>query len=78
MLMRYLSQHRGSFGQDGDARARVEVVGIHGAFDDALVLAIGARLLQQPVNQRGFPWSTCAMMAILRMFIMVLKRARAL
>ncbi len=46
--------HRSRLGQDGDAALALEVVGIHGAFDHALVLAIGAGLLQQPVDQRGF------------------------
>ena len=44
---------RGRLGQDGDAALALEVVGIHGAFDLALVLAVDARLLQQPVDQRG-------------------------
>jgi hypothetical protein len=46
-------QHRGRLGQDGDTALALEVVGIHGALDHALVLAVGARLLQQPVDQRG-------------------------
>ncbi len=46
--------HRGGLGQDGDAALALEVVGIHGALDHALVLAVGAGLLQQPVDQRGF------------------------
>ena len=45
--------HRGGLGQDGDAALALEIVGIHGALDHALVLAIGAGLLQQPVDQRG-------------------------
>ena len=45
--------HRGGLGQNGDAALALEIVGIHGAFDDALVLAVGAGLLQQPVDQRG-------------------------
>ena len=46
--------HRGGLGQDGDAALALEVVGIHGALDHALVLAISAGLLQQPVDQGGF------------------------
>ncbi len=49
-----LPDHRGRLGQNGDAALALEVVGIHGAFDHALVLAVRARLLQQPVDQGGF------------------------
>ena len=49
-----LPDHRGRLGQDSDAAFALEVVGIHGALDHALVLAVGAGLLQQPVDQRGF------------------------
>ena len=45
--------HRSGLGQDGDAALALEVVGIHRAFDLALVLAIDAGLLQQPIDQRG-------------------------
>ena len=44
---------RGRLGQDGDAALLFEIVGIHGALGDALVVAEGAGLLQQPVDQRG-------------------------
>ena len=39
--------------QDGDAALALEVVGIQRALGDALVVAKRARLLQQPVDQRG-------------------------
>ncbi len=45
---------RGRLGEDGDAALALEVVGIHAAFGDALVLAERARLLQKPVDQGGF------------------------
>ena len=45
---------RGRLGEDGDAALALEVVGIHRAFGDALVLPERARLLQQPVDQGGF------------------------
>ena len=48
-----LPHHRGGLGQDGDTALALEVVGIHGALDHALVLAVGAGLLQQPVDQGG-------------------------
>ena len=49
-----LPDQRGRLGEDGDAALAFEVVGIHGALDDALVVAKRARLLQQAVNQGGF------------------------
>ena len=45
--------HRGRLGQNGDTAFALEIVGIHGALDHALVLAERARLLQQPVDQGG-------------------------
>ena len=48
-----LPHDRGRLGENGDAALALEIVGIHGALDHALVLAIGAGLLQQPVDQRG-------------------------
>ena len=48
-----LPEDRGRLGEDGDAALALEVVGIHGALGHALVLAEGAGLLQQPVDQRG-------------------------
>ena len=52
MLMR-VSFHttRGALGEDGDAALALEVVGIHGALGNLLVLAEGAGLLQQLVDQ---------------------------
>src|SRR6185437_15638447 len=48
-----LPLHRGRLGQDGDAALALQIVGIHRALDDALVVAIGAGLLQQAIDQRG-------------------------
>ena len=42
---------RGGLGQDGDAALALEIVGIHGALDLALVLAVDPRLLQEPIDQ---------------------------
>ena len=42
---------RGRLGQDGDAALLFEVVGIHDALGDALVVAEGAGLLQQLVDE---------------------------
>ena len=54
MLMRVsLPDDRGRLGEDGDAALALEVVGIHRALGHALVLAEGAGLLQQAVDQRG-------------------------
>ena len=50
---RVLPDQRGRLGEDGDATLALEVVGIHGALGDALVLAERAGLLQQAVDQRG-------------------------
>ena len=48
-----LPDDRGHLGEDGDAALTFEVVGIHRALGDALVLAERARLLQEPIDQRG-------------------------
>jgi hypothetical protein len=45
---------RRGLGQDGDAALALEVVGIHRPLDLALIVPVGARLLQQPVDQGGF------------------------
>ena len=45
---------RGRLGEDGDAALALEIVRIHRALGHALVLAERARLLQKPVDQRGF------------------------
>ena len=50
---RILPDDRGRLGQDGDAALLLEVVGIHHALDDALVVAVGAGLLQKLVDERG-------------------------
>ena len=53
MLMRdVLPDDRGRLGENGDAALALEVVGIHHPLGDALVVAEGARLLQEPVDQR--------------------------
>jgi hypothetical protein len=44
---------RGHLGENGDAALALEVVGIHRALDHPLVLAVGARLLQEPIDQGG-------------------------
>ena len=55
MLMRVsLPQDRGRLGEDRDAALALQVVGVHRALDLPLVLAEGAGLLQQTVDQRGF------------------------
>ena len=43
----------GVLGEDGDAALAFEVVGIHDALDDLLVLAEGVRLAQQAVHEGG-------------------------
>jgi hypothetical protein len=48
-----LPLHRRRLGQDGDAALALQVVGIHGALGDLLVLAEGAGLLQQAIDQGG-------------------------
>ena len=50
---RALPDDRGALGEDGDAALALQVVGIHGALGDLLVVAEGAALLQQAVDQRG-------------------------
>ena len=49
---RALPQERGDLGEDGDAALALEIVGIHGPLGDPLVLAEGARLGEQAVDQR--------------------------
>ncbi len=49
-----LPHHRGRFGQNGDAALFFEVVGIHHALGDALVLSEGAGLLEKTVDEGGF------------------------
>ena len=44
---------RGRFGQDGDAALFFEIVRIHHALGDPLIVAEGAGLLQQAVDERG-------------------------
>ena len=54
MLMRVSFQRiEVRLGEDGDAALALEVVGIHRALGHPLVLAEGAGLLQQAVDQRG-------------------------
>ncbi len=45
---------RGRLGEDGDAAFLFEVVGIHGALGDALIVAEGAGLPEQLVDEGGF------------------------
>jgi hypothetical protein len=54
MLMRVsFPVDRGALGEDGDAALALEVVRIHRALGDALVVAEGAGLAQQLVDERG-------------------------
>ncbi len=46
--------NRSGFSQNGNATLAFEVIGIHGALDHALVLAIRPGLLQQAVDQGRF------------------------
>jgi hypothetical protein len=39
--------------QNGDTALALQVVGIHRALDDALVVPVGAGLLQQAIDQRS-------------------------
>ena len=60
--------NRGVFREDGNPTLFLQIVGVHHAF-----LGFGTRikrtgLLQQLVNRVVLPWSTCAMMAMLRKF----------
>ncbi len=48
-----LPDDRGRLGEDGDAALLFQLVGIHHALGDALILAVGTGLLQQFVDQRG-------------------------
>ena len=48
-----LPLHRGGLGQNGDAALALQVVGVHRALGHLLVLAIGAGLLQQAVDEGG-------------------------
>ena len=48
-----LPEDRRGLGQDGDAPFALQIVGIHRPLDHALVLAVGAGLLQQAVDQGG-------------------------
>ena len=48
-----LPEERGHLGEDGDAALALQVVGIHRALGDPLVLAERAGLLQQAVDQGG-------------------------
>jgi hypothetical protein len=48
-----LPAHRAVLGQDGDAALALDVVAVHHAFGDLLVLAEGAALAQQLVDQGG-------------------------
>ena len=47
---RALPHDRGRLGKNGDSALTLEVVGVHGAFGDLLIVAKGAALLQQAVH----------------------------
>ena len=44
---------RGVLGENRDAALALQIVGIHHALDDGLILAKDMRLPEHPVNQRG-------------------------
>ena len=46
-------KHRGRLGENGDAAFLFEIVRVHDALGDPLVVAEGAGLLEQTVDQRG-------------------------
>ncbi len=48
-----LPDDRGRLGEDRDPTLALEIIGVHCAFGDTLVLAEGTRLLQEAVDQRG-------------------------
>jgi hypothetical protein len=45
--------HRGCLGEDGDAAFAFQVVGIHGALDHTLIVAVSAGLLEQAIHECG-------------------------
>ena len=45
--------HRRAFGEDGDPALLLQVIGIHRPFLDALIVAEGAGLAEQLVDERG-------------------------
>ena len=49
----FLPVEGGHLGQNGDAALTLQVIRVHGALGDLLVLAERARLRQQPVDQGG-------------------------
>ncbi len=51
---RALPLDRGAFGKDRDAALALQIVAVHRALGDGLVVPEGAGLLQQFVDQRGF------------------------
>jgi hypothetical protein len=51
---RVFPDQRGNFRQNGDAALTLQIVGIHGALFNTLVLAEGAGLPQQHVDESGF------------------------
>ena len=57
----------GDLGEDGDAALAFQLVGIHDALDVLLVLPKMPLWLSMASTSVVLPWSTCAMMAMLRM-----------
>ena len=45
--------HRSALGQNGDAALALQIVGVHGALVHMLIVADGAGLFQQLIDQRG-------------------------
>ena len=48
-----LPQHRGAFGQDGDPALLLQLIPVHRPFRDVLVVAEGAGLAEQLVDEGG-------------------------
>ena len=51
---RLVPNHRGRFGENGDAALFFQIAAIHQPFIDRLIVAKQAGLLQNRVNERGF------------------------
>ncbi len=47
-------KHGGVFGKDSDAALALEIVRVHNAFGDSLIVAESAALTEHGVDQRGF------------------------
>ena len=66
----------GIFGEDGDAALALEVVGVHDALDDGFDWRGRCRIWRSMVSTRVvLPWSTWAMMAMLRILLFIFVKA---